>query len=142
MYIKETYGCHASGYGCENRSNYKCGAKVTYANLQPNSILNLTVQSPDYRNRRGTAAIGHFSMQVDNEGGHYFFKKPTLVNGCNCDSCDNIPLSYNSQWPFDLPTPQKGTGFDIWISIYWNCLVGEISVPCNSEDVHYRGYVS
>ncbi|CAG8634924.1 5482_t:CDS:2, partial [Gigaspora rosea] len=136
MHIKETHSCHPSGGGCEDRSNYKCGAQVTYANLLPSSWLNITVQSPDYGVGRGTSAIGHFSMHIDNNGGgYYFFKKPIWVNGCHCGSCQNIPMSYNSQWRFDLPTPPQGTWFDIWISIYWDCLVdGRRSVTCHSED--------
>ncbi|KAF0464703.1 hypothetical protein F8M41_026441 [Gigaspora margarita] len=143
MHIKKTHGCHPAGRGCSDRSSYKCGAQVTYANLLPNSILNITVQSPNYYNKQGTSAIGHFNLHVDNKGGSYtFLTKPVWVNGCHCSKCENIPLHYNFQMPFDLPAPPRGTWFDIWISIYWNCAdKSGRAVGCNSEDIHYRTYV-
>uniref|UniRef100_A0A1D1YCV9 Regulatory protein CAT8 n=1 Tax=Anthurium amnicola TaxID=1678845 RepID=A0A1D1YCV9_9ARAE len=143
MHIKKTHGCHPTGGGCSDRSNYKCGAQVTDANLLPNSILNMTVQSPDYDDNLGTSAIGHFTMHIDNHGGSYrFLTDPIWVNGCHCSECEKIPLQYTSQWTFDLPTPPKGTWFDIWISVYWGCLTdGTRAITCNSEDIHYRGYV-
>ncbi|CAG8831420.1 42632_t:CDS:2, partial [Gigaspora margarita] len=99
MHIKKTHGCHPAGRGCSDRSSYKCGAQVTYANLLPNSILNITVLSPNYDNKQGTSAIGYFNLHIDNKGGSYtFLTKPVWVNA-----------------------PPRGTWFDIWISIYWNC---------------------
>ncbi|CAG8624626.1 10505_t:CDS:2 [Funneliformis caledonium] len=121
-------GCHPAGNHYEDRSNYKCGAQVVDANLLPDSILNITVRSADMYNGLGTSAIGHFSMHVDNNGG-------------GCGRCQNIPLEYNFEMAFDLPTPPKGTWFDIWISIYWSCETYGLSRGCINEDVHYRGYV-
>ncbi|RIA98002.1 hypothetical protein C1645_801470 [Glomus cerebriforme] len=142
IHIKKIHGCHPAGRGCYDRGNYLCGAQVIYANLLPNSILNITVQSPDFEDL-GTSAIGHFSMHVDNHGGGYtFFDKPQWVNGCECSNCEHIPVQYTFQEEFDLPTPPKGTWFDIWISIYWGCVNdGGRARDCISEDVHYRDYV-
>ncbi|CAG8659734.1 4899_t:CDS:2, partial [Acaulospora morrowiae] len=109
---------------------------VTDVNLLPGSILNITVESPDYGN-------GHFSLQTDNGEYRRFLYDPIWVNGCTCDNCENIPLEYHSQWYFYRPTPPKGTYFDVWITIYWNCDLegGGIVADCNSEIVHRRTYV-
>ncbi|CAG8605794.1 10613_t:CDS:2 [Acaulospora morrowiae] len=114
---------------------------VVDANLLPNSLLNMTVQSPYYgQGTEGTSALGHFYMHIDNKGGGYrFLKRPIWVNGCQCSSCENISSEFTSLWQFDLPTPPIGTGFDIWIAIYWDCYIGGIAVSCKSENVHYRG---
>ncbi|PKY40684.1 hypothetical protein RhiirA4_395013 [Rhizophagus irregularis] len=102
----------------------------------------MTIQSPDMHDGLGVSAIGHFSMHVDNNGGdHKFFDKPQWVNGCSCSSCENIPVQYTFQKEFDLPTPTKGTWFDIWISIYWSCINVSARRSCQSQDVHYYGYV-
>ncbi|PKB99478.1 hypothetical protein RhiirA5_400108, partial [Rhizophagus irregularis] len=143
FFIKKIHGCHPAGSGCSNNSNYKCGVQVIDSNLLPNSMLNMTVQSPDMEDNLGVSAIGHFSMHVDNNGGGYkFFDKPRWVNGCGCAKCENIPLQYTIYEEFDLPTPPKGTWYDIWVSIYWTCVndAGR-SRTCISEDIHYRGYV-
>ncbi|RGB41725.1 hypothetical protein C1646_738950 [Rhizophagus diaphanus] len=142
FFIKKIHGCHPSGYVCDTNSNYKCGVQVIDSNLLPNSILNMTVQSPDMKDGLGVSAIGHFSMQIDNVGGYKFFSKPQWVNGCHCSECDHIPLQYTILEKFGLSTPPKGTWYDIWISIYWSC--GDDvsrSWECISEDIHYRGYV-
>ncbi|PKC11502.1 hypothetical protein RhiirA5_354103 [Rhizophagus irregularis] len=72
----------------------------------------MTIQSPDMHDGLGVSAIGHFSMHVD-----------------------------NIMAEFDLPTPTKGTWFDIWISIYWSCINVSARRSCQSQDVHYYGYV-
>lgn len=103
----------------------------------------MTVQSPSMGDGLGVSAIGHFSMQVDNHDGKYiFYRDPRWVNGCGCDKCTNIPLQYTINEQFDLPTPPKGTWYDIWIAIYWSCTddFGP-SKSCISENIHYRGYV-
>ncbi|CAG8528780.1 hypothetical protein C2G38_2245343 [Gigaspora rosea] len=148
MHIKKTHGCHPSGSGCEDRSNYFCGARVVYANLLPNSKINITVESPNYHNNLGISAIGHFTVHTDdNKEGHgasdTLIYDPIFVNGCTCHGCENIPLQYNFLWNLNLEPPPKGTWFDVWISIYWNCYKDGLSKarPCNSEDVHYRTYV-
>jgi hypothetical protein len=103
----------------------------------------MTIKSPDMYNNLGTSAIGHFSMHVDNNGGGYrFFDKPQWVNGCGCSKCDHIPLEYTFQEEFDLPTPPKGTWYDVWVSIYWSCGFNNgNSRNCISEDIHHRDYV-
>ncbi|CAG8609508.1 14447_t:CDS:2 [Acaulospora morrowiae] len=149
MRIENTHGCHPAGTGCDDRSNYKCGAQVVDANLLPNSIIELTLESPNYHDNLGVSAIGHFSMHVDNKeghgGGYSFFSDPIWVNGCDCDNCQNIPLSFKYTRDFDMPTPPKGTWFDVWISIYWSCgsmhELNPRAIACNSQDVHYRTYV-
>ncbi|CAG8670561.1 10551_t:CDS:1, partial [Acaulospora morrowiae] len=120
-----------------------CGAQVTDVNLLPGSILNITVQSPDYDNSAGTSAIGHFTMHADNGVYCRFLYDPIWVNGCTCENCENIPLAYTSQWYFYRPTPPKGTYFDVWITIYWNCDTegGAVVADCNSEIVHHRDFV-
>ncbi|CAG8785329.1 17207_t:CDS:1, partial [Dentiscutata erythropus] len=36
--------------------------------------------------------------------------------------------------------PPKGTWFDVWISVYWDCVdQGTSRISCISEDIHYRG---
>src|SRR4051794_5318592 len=98
----------------------------------------MTVQSPDMHDNMGTSAIGHFRMHIDNHsGGYNFFDKLQWVNGCGCSKCDHIPLQYTFQEEFDLPTPPKGTWFDIWILIYWSCEIGGCSRSCHSEDIYY-----
>ncbi|KAF0463791.1 hypothetical protein F8M41_026579 [Gigaspora margarita] len=145
MHIKKTHGCHPVGNGCNDRSNYRCGARVVYANLIPGKRINITVESPDNHDNNGVGGLGHFTMHIDNTNGHggsaSFFDKPFLVNGCDCD-CRNIPRQYNWQSDFDVETPPKGTWFDVWISIYWGCFRdGGKKMNCHSEDVHYRTYV-
>ncbi|CAB4442218.1 unnamed protein product [Rhizophagus irregularis] len=141
IHIKKIHGCDIGGGPCNNRTVYKCGAQVIGANLLPNSILEMTVQSPDTDNNLGVSAIGHFTMQIDNGRGYRFLRDPEWVNGCHCNDCQNIPLNYTFQKLFDFPTPPKGTWFDIWITIYWSCLDTGLTNMCTSEEVHYRGYV-
>ncbi|GBC31780.2 hypothetical protein GLOIN_2v1778638 [Rhizophagus irregularis DAOM 181602=DAOM 197198] len=141
IYIKKIHGCDPDGSPCHNRSVYTCGAQVIRANLLPNSVLDMTVQSPDLHNNLGVSAIGHFTMHIDNGGGYRFLHKPEWVNNCYCDRCENIPVNYTFEKEFDLPTPPRGTWFDIWITIYWSCLDTGITLSCAFENVHYRGYV-
>ncbi|PKB92371.1 hypothetical protein RhiirA5_368459 [Rhizophagus irregularis] len=73
----------------------------------------MTVQSPNMYDGLGVSAIGHFSMRVDFNGGE-----------------------------FGLPTPPKGTWYDIWISVYWSCGNDSgNSRHCISEDIYYRDYI-
>ncbi|CAG8458805.1 18096_t:CDS:2 [Acaulospora morrowiae] len=138
MLIKKAHGCHPAGHSCDN----KCGAQVTYANLIPNSILNITVQSPDDGDGLGVSAIGHFSIKIDNDDSLELWKEPTWVNGCQCKNCTNIPVQYSFLQPFYMKMPPKGTEFEIWIAIYWSCKLDDSSFkPCHSENVYHRDYV-
>ncbi|CAG8852899.1 37594_t:CDS:1, partial [Gigaspora margarita] len=124
-----------------------CGARITYANLIPNSKINITVEYPDYYDHKGVSAIGHFSLHVDNKEGHggwnHLIDEPIWINGC-CSDC-YMPLEYNFQWDIDMPTPPKGTWFEVYISIYWHCFHDGMGLTrartCNSEDVHYQAQV-
>ncbi|KAF0545531.1 hypothetical protein F8M41_002242 [Gigaspora margarita] len=50
------------------------------------------------------------------------------------------PYSFN-WWLYDpYLAPPKGVWFDVWISVYWDCVDnGSESIQCLSEDLHYRG---
>ncbi|CAG8733692.1 2120_t:CDS:1, partial [Acaulospora morrowiae] len=101
------------------------GAEVTDANLLPNSILNITVKAPNTSVKApdtGTGGIGHFTMSIDGLRDRIrFLKNPIWVEGCSCSKCENMPLSYTSHWAFPGPAPPKGTYFDVWIAVYWEC---------------------
>ncbi|CAG8573618.1 8954_t:CDS:1, partial [Acaulospora morrowiae] len=120
-----------------------CNAKVTDANLLPNSILNITVESGYETDGLGVQALGHFTMRIDGLANEFrFLKNPIWVNGCRCKKCDNIPQTYTSQWYFGTVAPPKGTWFDVWIAIYWECHVSDRSgMYCYSLNVHHRDYV-
>ncbi|CAG8560304.1 8496_t:CDS:2 [Acaulospora morrowiae] len=141
MHIKKTHGCHPAGGGCTRQ---ECSAQITYANLISGSILDITVDSGNATDGLGTSAIGHFTMSFEfgNDVRHFrFLKNPIFVNGCKCEDCKNIPRTYSSQWKFKASLPPKGTWFDVWIAIYWNCGSGDFGKYCYSQNVHYRDQV-
>ncbi|CAB5217471.1 unnamed protein product [Rhizophagus irregularis] len=73
----------------------------------------------------------------------FFIKK---IHGCHPagSGCNNRPISNYKCGvkEFGLPTPPKGTWYDIWISVYWSCGNDSgNSRHCISEDIYYRDYI-
>jgi hypothetical protein len=73
-----------------------------------------------------------------------FLKKPIKVNQQNCNAGTAKDNPFTSPWPFNFPTPKGGTWFDVWLTVYWNCLDADeedCESGCISEEIHRRDYV-
>ncbi|KAF0561752.1 hypothetical protein F8M41_019373 [Gigaspora margarita] len=143
-HVEKTHGCHPAGDYCTKYEG-ACGAQILNATWTGGwnaenwlVYLHVTVSSPI----SFPQAVGHFTFSDDSGHNYRWLKNPEFTN-CQCgNSCQYQTNPYASEWWLYDPhlAPPMGVWFDVWISVYWDCVdVGSESIPCISEDIHYRG---